>query len=225
MEAGQRRRQDQHRAVAEQHPETLCLIVTGLLCFKAARCAMVDGALGDRQNRGDGQHTEDGGKIEDRHHAKAPAQIARQACPHHIAGMIPGLIASVLRVEAALPHDAQRHTRHRRADGGPGDCRGDLADGHDRRRLRQQDEKGGQHGADAGDDHHQPLFLGMVDEGAGWHRHDHAGHAPGGHHRADGAGGPSALLQKNAQKRADPRLHVGHEEIEGLQRGLRLALR
>jgi hypothetical protein len=35
---------------------------------------------------------------------------------------------------------------------------------------------------------------------------------------ADHAAGPAALQQEHADERSDPRLHVGHEEVDGQQR-------
>ena len=48
--------------------------------------------------------------------------------------------------------------------------------------------------------------------------HRHAGDAADGHDGADKPTVPAMREQKNAQERSDPGLHVGHEEVEGLQR-------
>jgi hypothetical protein len=48
--------------------------------------------------------------------------------------------------------------------------------------------------------------------------HQHAGDAADGHDRADRPAAPMMRQQEHGQKRADARLHVGHEEIQRLKR-------
>ena len=115
MEAGERGRQDQQRLAFQQHPEAAGLAVV-VAFLEAARRLVVDGAGGNQQDRNDRQHAEYGRQPEHRGEAELPAEKAGQAGADHVAGMIERLIASVLPIEAGLPHDAERHARHRRPD-------------------------------------------------------------------------------------------------------------
>jgi hypothetical protein len=61
--------------------------------------------------------------------AEFPAEQAGQAGSDHIACVIERLVAAILPVEAGLPHNAERHARHRRPDRRARDRRRHLGDG------------------------------------------------------------------------------------------------
>ena len=125
---------------------------------------------------------------------------------------------AVLLVEAGLSDDAERDAVHRRPDRRPGDRRRDLRRRNEPELLRQQNEERGENRADAGHDDIGALVGGRIDERSGGRRHDHAGDAADRHHRADEPALPAMREQEHPEKRANSRLHVGHEEVERLKR-------
>ena len=68
-----------------------------------------------------------------------------------------------------------------------------------------------------GTDHVQALAARRVDQRSRWRGHQHAGDAARGHHRADPAALPAVGEEEDAEERADARLHVRHEEVQGEQ--------
>jgi hypothetical protein len=62
------------------------------------------------------------------------------------------------------------------------------------------------------------LCLRCIDERAERRGRDHAGIAADRHDEADLGRRPALPLQKHAEKRPEAVAHIGHEEIEGVER-------
>jgi hypothetical protein len=132
--------------------------------------------------------------------------------------MVERLIAPVLAIEPLLSSDAERDAGDCGTAGGSSDGGGDLRPGDHPEILRHPNQRGGQHGEGARHDHVRALELGCVHQRARGCGDEHPGDAAQRHDTANGPGRPAPLLQEDAQKRADLRLHVGHEEVQGFVR-------
>ena len=84
------------------------------------------------------KHAEHGGQNEHRGETEFPPRKPDKAGPHHVAGVIESLIATVLPVEAGLVYDPQRHAGDGRHDRGARDRGRDLRCGHHPETLREQ---------------------------------------------------------------------------------------
>ena len=137
--------------------------------------------------------------------SRTSSRAAREARADHVAGVIEGLVAAVLPVEAGLPDDAERHAGHGGPDRGAGDRRCDLRGARptqnscDSRMMAEASDR-----ADAGDDDVGALVRRGIDQRAGRRRHDHAGDAADRHDRADPAALPAMREQEHAEERPMP---------------------
>jgi hypothetical protein len=227
VKAGKRGCEDQHRLVAQQRSETLGLTSLGfavIIPLQPACGSVIDRTLGNHQDPNDREHAEPCRQKEDRRHAELPPEPTGEPGADHVAGVVPRLVAAVLGVEASLPDDAEGHAGDRRTNRGACDGGRNLARRHDPTSLREKYQEGGGDRANAGYDHDQPLFLGVIYESARRRGHHHAGDAAQRHDGADRSGRPPLLLQEYAEKRANARLHVRHEEVERLKGAARLLL-
>jgi hypothetical protein len=119
-----------------------------------------------------------------------------------------------LPVEAGLPHDAERHSGHGGTNRSTCDGSRDLRNRHQPEILRQKDDSGRDHGADAGNDHVKPFSFARINQGAHRRGHQHSRDAADRHHRSDQPTLPAVRQEKDTEKRANACLHVGHEEVQ-----------
>jgi hypothetical protein len=193
-------------------------LAVALVRAEAPRRVVIDGLARDHQHRSDGEDAKRRRQPEDGDETELPAEETGERRARHVAGVVERLVAAVLAVEALLPGDAEGDPGDGGADGGAGDGGGDLGAGDNPEVLRHPDQSGRENGEDARNDHVKAFAFGGVHQRARRGGDDHAGDAAQRHHEPDGAGRPAPLLQEDAQKRADPRLHVGHEEVQRFQR-------
>ena len=218
MEAGERRSEDQKWLAAEQYVEAADFAGMFAALMQTARRGIVDGILRNHQNAGNGDRAEHRGENEHSDEAELPADQPRQRRTDHVAGMIEGLVAAVLPIEAGLFHHAERDAGHRGDDRGTGDGGGHLRKRHDPEILRQQDDRGGEHRAGAAKDDVGAFAPCRVHERADRCRHQRSGNAADRKDGADPAALPAVSQQKDADEWADAGLHVGHEEIQRFKR-------
>ncbi|MHC2252729.1 hypothetical protein ACVILK_002421 [Bradyrhizobium embrapense] len=216
MESGKRNCKHQQRSVLDQHREAAGLAFRVFL-LTAGR-VVVDAAGRDHQDAGDRDCAKQRGEQEHCQVAVVPAEIAGCRRADHVSGMIKGLVAAVLSVEAALLDDAERDAGDRRNDGRTCDRRRNLGQGHSPECLRQKDGGGCYDDRDAGHDHPCSLVARGVDAAADRGRNQHAGDTAEGHCSPDQPAAPAMQLQEYPDERPDSRLHVRHEEVDGKQR-------
>jgi hypothetical protein len=134
--------------------------------------------------------------------------------------VVVGLIPAVLAVETGLPEHAEGDAGDSGADGSPRYGGPDLRDCDGPERLREQYHTRSEHRAQA-TDRHEPLFvIAAIDPSSGWGGHEYASNTADSHDRTDPPALPSMGQQENAKERANLRLHVRHEKVEGLDRAL-----
>jgi hypothetical protein len=131
---------------------------------------------------------------------------------------------SDLSIEAGLTHDTERDPAHRWSDRRPGYRGRDLGNSNQPKILREEDDSGGKHCANARNDNVVALVRCRIDQRTSGPSHHHARDAADGHHRSDETALPAVRQQEHAQEGSDPRLHVGHKEIQRLQRPNRAGL-
>jgi putative SOS response-associated peptidase YedK len=182
MEAGQGGGEDQKRRAFKQSGDAADLGVRIGALVESSRFVFVDGILRNQQNRGDGQNAEQGGQPEHGGETELPSQQARQSRTDHVARMIEGLVMAILPVEAALTYHAERDVGDGGADRSAGDGGRNLRQRYQPEVLRNQNEAGGNHRADSGDDHVELFPPGRIDHGPGGRGHHHPGDAADSHH-------------------------------------------
>jgi hypothetical protein len=141
VKTGERRRQDQERLAFEKHTQPAGLVVLDAVFAHAARNPVIDRGARDQQHCRDRDRAEQRREPEDGGKAELPAEQTGEPGTGHVAGVVEGLVASVLPIEAGLIRDAESDADDRRTDRRAGDRGRDLRGGDEPEILRQQDQR------------------------------------------------------------------------------------
>ena len=203
----------------QQNRETRHAVVVVLR--RTACGPVIDVARINKKSRDDREQRHD--RENHKHGAEASeiTDAAGQRRGHDIAAMVESLVAPELVSKAALVHQPQRDGGDRRADRGAGDAGNNLCAGDDRKVRFYQDRQRRDRYGDCGSNNNHLFMTRTIDQRAGRRRHHHSGNAADGHDNADLCRRPLTCLQKHAEERTQSALHIGHEEIQRIERGER----